>query len=343
MPGLASLTTSAPAVRRPAVEIRFGDAETWSRTLVCLTVDIGIGPGVDVVEWVAAADGPAAAAGDRGGLALGYDDSTLEQVFSGEIDSVGCSVHGTVRVTAVNGGSALARLRLDRSYRQQTTGEVISDLAGEAGVATGTIESGVDLPFVVVDDRRTAWDHVATLARRSGCWCTFTPAGELEVVAVADGPVVQTFTYGEDILTLERVQAPPVVGGVHTIGEGAAGSQGEEAWCWLIKDPAAVSAETGAEPRRSLCDPALRSADAANTAAEGHLRWATLLATTGRLLVPGAPAVVPGTTIEITGAGDAFDGQFLVRHVRHHVTKAAGFTTSISFVQASDRTAGGLP
>lgn len=345
MVNLASLT-AAPAVRRPAVEVRFGDAEAWAQALVSVTVEAGIGPGVDVVEVIAAAGngGPVAAVGDAGTVALGYDDASAEQVFAGEIESVGHSIHGTLRLTAVNGGAALARLRLNRSYEQQATGDVISDLAGEAGVTTATIEAGVDLPFYVVDDRRTAWEHVAALARRSGCWIYFNPDGELEVVAVEAGSAVQTFTYGEDVLGLEMAEATPLVSGVRAVGEGAAGSEGEEAWCWLVKDPSAVAAEAGDAPRREVPDPALRSADVATTAAEGHLASTGLLAVTGRLLVPGSPAVVPGATIEIADAPEeSLNGSFLVRHVRHRYAKAAGFTTLIAFSKMAGGAGGGLP
>jgi len=347
MVDLASVN-SAPAVRRPAVELRFGDAdaEAWAEALVSVTVEAGIGPGVDAVEVIAAAGngGPAAAVGDAGTVALGYDDASAEQVFAGEVESVGRSIHGTIRITAVNGGAALARLRLNRSYEQQAAGDVISDLAGEAGVATATIEAGVDLPFYVVDDRRTAWEHVAALARRSGCWSYFIPDGELEVVAVETGPAVQTFTYGEDILGIEMAEATPLVSGVRAVGEGAAGSEGDEAWCWLVKDPSGVSAEAGDEPRREVPDPALRSADAATTAAEGHLASAGLLEVTGRLLVPGSPAVVPGATIEIADAPEeSLNGSFLVRHVRHRYAKGAGFITLIAFSKAAGGAGGGLP
>lgn len=78
-------------------------------------------------------------------------------------------------------GAILAALRVNQSYEQQTVGDIARDLAGRAGVPTGTIADGVSLPFVVVDDRRSVYQHLAALARSSGLLASIAPDGKLVV------------------------------------------------------------------------------------------------------------------------------------------------------------------
>jgi hypothetical protein len=62
---------------------------------------------------------------------------------------------------------------------------------------------------------------------------------------------------------------------------------------------------------------------------------------TGRMLVPGAPAVTVGTTVETTAVPDeALNGIHLVRGVRHHFSKSEGFTTLIEFSKTGGSASG---
>ena len=61
------------------------------------------------------------------------------------------------------------------------------------------------------------------------------------------------------------------------------------------------------------------------------------------LLVPGSPAVVVGSAVEVVDAPqDALNGLFMVRRVRHRFSKRGGLTTLISFGRAGDGGLGGL-
>ena len=67
-----------------------------------------------------------------------------------------------------------------------------------------------------------------------------------------------------------RPRLPLLVGAVTTVGEGAAGSQGQEAWSWLVKDPSSVTGSAGSGgPERLIQDASLRSTEAAQGAADG--------------------------------------------------------------------------
>jgi hypothetical protein len=70
---------------------------------------------------------------------------------------------------------------------------------------------------------------------------------------------------------------------------------------------------------------------------------AALARVSGRLLVPGAPAVVIGSAIAIASAPhEMLNGLCLVQQVRHRFAKGAGFTTLIGFHKAEGGAAAGL-
>lgn len=337
MSALSLLATSAPGVRRPTLKISFGggSAEEWARALVALSVETGLAPFVDAVEVRLApgATAPAVSVGDSGSIALGYEDAGNELVFTGEVDLLRRSVAGPARLIGANGGARLARLRVNQSFQKQKAGEIVGDLIGRAGVTAGAIDDGVEFPFYVVDDRRSVLEHIALLARKCGYQAWFTPGNELNFQSPAASQPVETFTYGENVLSLQGPEAVPVVGSVTTLGEGAAGGQGSQAWSWLLKDPSPVTGTAGAgAPQRVSPDASLRSAAAAQAAAEAALSQTNLVRSSGVLLAPGASRVTPGGTIEIAAAPEgALNGACLVRRVCHHFTKQGGFTTRIVF------------
>jgi prophage tail gpP-like protein len=330
-------TASVPAVRRPALEVSFGSgsADDWAAALVSVSVEAGLAPSVDVAEVVLAA-GPAApsvAVGDPGSISLGYEDESPATVFTGRVIGLRRAIDGTTRVIASNGGAALAALRVNQSYEQQTAGDIVNDLAGRAGVDAGTVDDGTDFAFYVVDDRRTAYAHVAALARTSALVAWFTPDGALSFTAPPGGEAAASFTYGVDLLAHHATDATAPAAAITTVGEGAAGSDGQDAWSWLVKDVSSVTGTAGqGTAGRIVADASLRSGDAAKTAAQGIADAGARGLVLGRALVPGAPAVAVAGTISISDApDDALNGTCFVRGLRHRYGKEDGFTTLVSF------------
>jgi len=339
---------SSAAIRRPVYSISFGGsgADVWAQALVSVMVEAGLAPFADVVTLFLAGgtSAPDVTLGDSGTVELGYEDDATELVFTGQVEEVRRGVRGTIRVTATDGGASLSRLRVNQSYEQQTAGDIVKDLVGRAGVGTDTVADGASFPYYALDDRRSAYRHVAALARKSGYLAYFTPEGKLSFAPFTAGQAVRTFTYGEDVLSLHATEAPPVVGAVTTVGEGAAGSQGQEAWSWLVKDPSSVTGSAGTgSPERLVQDASLRRGEAAQGAAEGIADAADGMKLIGELLAPGSSAVVVGSAVEISEAPHgALNGLFAVRRVRHRFSKQEGFVTSIHFGSTGDGGLGGL-
>jgi phage protein D len=373
IPDLFSTDTQTPGVRRPIFEIAFGGGsggsgpadllssaaaavgfggatgeDPWLRSVTSVSVEVGLAPQVDVAEIVIAADSqaPPVAIDDEGNIALGYEDEGATGVFTGRIESIIRSTRGPTRITIANASSALAALRTEQSYEDQGAGDVVEDLAGRAGVNTGNVVAGPDLAFTVLDGGSNAWEHIARLARVSGHHARITVDNELDFAPVDDGEAVQTFTYGVDILLLERREAAASFDNVTIVGEGAAGSDGKSAWNWLVKQPSSVTGAAGQGSRaRGFSDRLLRSAEAAGTAAQALADAAARAATVGTLIVPGAPKVTPATNIAIAGSTDGvFDGAYLVTRVRHVFSKRTGFRTHITFAGSggSSGAGGGL-
>ena len=359
-------TAGGPGVRRPTFTIAFGSGggagggpgglasavagavglgggadDPWRRSLVSLSVEAGLAPVVDSLEMVLAADSqaPSVAVGDAGTVSLGYADDEDVLVFTGTIDRVTRGVDGTTRIGARNGGGELARLRLNQGYEQMSGADIASDLAGRCSLQTDVMASGETLAYVALDDRASAWTHVGALARRGGCIAYVGPDGKLHFVAPGSGDPVQTFHYGADILALDLAEVAPELGAVTVYGEGAAGSEGADAWAWIIKDPAAVTGSAGSgAPERGFSDRALRSAEAVGAAARALEDAAAARTLAGRLRVAGAPAVTVGSVVEIADAPtDALNGRFLVRGLRHRLEKRSGFVTEMALLT----TAGG--
>lgn len=351
----------APAVRRPVVEIDLGGpgggllgaaasalagaGDPWRASLVAVVVRRCLAPAVDVAElWVApTADLPALGLGDRAAVRLGYADTSVVAVFAGEIAGIGSDVAGATRLTLANGGAALARHRLNQSFEALSAGDIAAELASAAGVDTATVVAGNNLPFYVIDDRRSAYRQIATLAARSGCIALITPENALAFVAPQDGEPSASFTYGTDVLALSVRDQRAAAGRVTVWGEGAAGSQGQDAWSWPVKDATPVTAESGTgKPAKFVTDRSLRSRDAVGPAADAGLARTAAAGVAGRLVVPGAPELAPGEIVKVADAPrPSADARFRVASLSHRFDLTLGFTTELRLARVNG-TGGGL-
>ncbi|MGB3201792.1 MAG: hypothetical protein WBA99_12875 [Nodosilinea sp.] len=285
----------------------------------------------------AAANAPDIALADAVTISLGYGDVEPEAVLTGTVTRQVRTLTGLTHLYVSDGGGQLARQRLNQSYEAQNAGDIVRDLASQVGVETDVVEAGLSLPFYALASTTPVHAQIAALARRSGYWAYFTPAGKLTFAPVSEGETVQTFTYGTDVLKLEMTDAVPVLDGVQVSGEGAAGSQGQDAWNWLVADATGVQAQAGrGEAQRWVSDGALRSQDAVRTAATAHASAAASRQLTGELWVPGAAQVVVGSQIAIAAAPDnVLNGNYQVERVCHRLSKSRGFVTRLSILKTA--------
>ena len=332
------MSAAAPAVRKPEFTLTLGSgsASDWQDLVASISVDVGLAPAVDVAEIVVSSRAPAVKLGDTVDVMLGFEDDPPGAVLTGVVHSVHHTVGGTTRVVASDCGAALAAFRADQGYEQQSAGDVVRDLATKAAVSVGSVDDGPSLPYYVVDSRSTAWEHVARLAELSGFAAWAGVSGELVFGPLGTGAPSKTFTYGQDVLEFDALEAAPLPGEVVVVGEGAAGSQGSDAWNWTVNDAVPVTGSGGSgDPLALLQLGALRSADALNGAAQGVAATAKLGALTARLLVPGTPDAAVGLPVAVAGAPDAtLNGSWIVRGVRHRLVKTRGYTSLLLLAKA---------
>ncbi len=350
MGGIADLASSLfgtpapPSVRRPSFEVKFGagSAEDFAGTLSSFRVVLAVAPGVDWAEvTLAAKSAPSLAPGDIGSIAAGYEDSSTDKLFTGAVYLLRRSLDGSLRLTAAGGAAALARMRVNQSYEKRTAGDIVRDLATRAGAPPGRIEDGEQYPFYVVDDGMNGWRHVAALAGKNNYVAACDSEGQLDFRPASSGAPVATFTWATDLLALRAWESDAKPGQWTVIGEGAAGSNGEDAWAWVVADASPVKKSAGAGPERLLSDPSLRSAASVGKAALGRVAAASRMASWAEILGPGSAAVRPGELVEVKDAQDsALNGQYLALRVEHHYSKMGGFTTRVAGTKSGAATAG---
>src|SRR4051812_14783118 len=371
LPFLDSGANGPASVTRPSVTVKFGggapsssgfggivDAaasllagtpgDPWREHLLALRLRRGLAPEADLLQLLVAATStaPTVALADPGEVSLTGGDGTATLVFTGTVDGIHERASGTRLVTASNGSRDLAQARLNRSFEQQDTGQIIQALASELGLSSDLPGDVPTLPRFVIDDRASLYAHIANLARLSGYFACIGTNGGVTVKdpAVAGEPAAR-IAYGIDVLDFQLGERTRQIASVQVTGEGAAGDQGRDAWYWLRKDPASNQSTAGSgAPLRTTSSGALRSADAAAALAGAKLRRASEAATRGWLVIAGAPQVGPGDNVELSGMPQSsLNGSYRVDEIVHEFDAGRGFRSRLTVVNAgAGSDAGGL-
>lgn len=329
----------------PAYRLSLGDqrvdttSEPQASTLVDLEVRLDMTTAADRVELHLGQVGSLRPAiDDEVLIELGYADGDdgLVQVMKGRIDAVEATLE-QVRITAFGSGHVLLRHFLDETFLQRSAGEIVRELASRAGVAVENAEAGIEFPAYVIDGRRSFQHHMAELADLCGFDLYDSSSDELVFEAFGNGNAVHPLRYAAHILELETDRTTRIWPRVEVWGEGPGAGNGADSWSWLTKD---------FEPRRGVAgdgDPvllleraALRTAEAAQAAADATDRRAARRRLGGRLLTLGNPAIKLGDAIRLEEVPDgSLNATYQVRALRHRLNKAEGFVTEIGFLSTA--------
>lgn len=366
MPGAFTGQLDAPAaVREPLFEVSMGGSsaggplgdlagavglgggeDPWQRSLESLNIDTGIAPFADHVILNLTNDehAPTVAVGDEGSVRLGFSDSGVVDVFTGRVQSIRNGLDGVRQLEMSNAAGLLSSRRINQSYEQQGASDIIADLANRFGIDAQLAATDSELPFHVIDDRRNVYEHIAALTLDNRQLAFVRADGALQSTVFEPGDVVQEFRYGEDIIEICAHEFAPLVDCVEVVGEGAAGGQGAEAWNWLIKDPAPMTAKAGnGTYQRSRSDGSLRNAEAAQASASGRLMRSSARSQRTRISVSGAPAVGAGTTIKVVDAPMAeLNGLGIVYRSRHVYDKQDGLISHLYIFKSTEDGFGNL-
>jgi len=281
------------------------------------------------------ADRSGVAPGDDVTLDLGHD-GTEQPVFAGIVTRVQPGVAG-IDVQALGGLHEMLRVPVAAAYEEQTAGAIARDLAGRAGVATGTIEDGPTLPRFVADGRRSAHAHLRSLADRLGFELYADVAGKLMFHALGaaagappPGPP-EGLEYGGHLLALRAVRRPPALAGVAVSGESPMSAQGDGTVAWLTTDPADFRGQSGDAGGPLVVDAVARTKDLADLFAAGILAVGARAANTIRVTALGRPQIDLGDAVDVSGHPDALAaGSGYVRALCHRFDGARGFVTELT-------------
>jgi phage protein D len=362
LPFLSGDAGGPPAVSRPAAKVKLGGAtssssgfggivdaaaslltgapgDPWREHLLALRLRRVLAPEADLLQLLVAATStaPAVALGDQGELSMTSSDGTDTLVFTGKVDGIHERASSARLVTASNGSCDLALARLNRSFEQQDTGQIIQALASELGLSSDVPSNVPTLPRFVIDDRLSLYAHIANLAALSGYLVSIAADGGIAVKdPAAGGEPAARITYGIDVLDFRLGERAAQVASVQVTGEGAAGDQGSDAWYWLRKDPASNQSTAGSgAPLRTVSIGALRSADAVATLASAKLQRASEVATRGWLVISGTPQIEPGDNVELSGMPQtSLNGSYRVDEIVHEFDARRGFRSRLGVINA---------
>jgi prophage tail gpP-like protein len=308
-----------------------GDSQRdpWADSVQALTLDLQLAPGVDICTIEAAGAGlPSVALGDSLSLQLGYD-TQLTTVYTGQVVRIRAGQDNTVQLTLDNGALTLARLRQNTSFEQQTLNAIINKVLNDAGVQAGTVHTGPDFPFMALDDSQSLWAWITDLAAMSGAFAWVDGDGKVQLKP-GGGSALATFTYGHDVLALQYQARMPVAAQVTVLGEGAAGSQGSQAWSWLSKQRSAIQAQQGSGASRQQSQAVLRNLSAVQGSAQGWLSQLTAQGERVRVTVPGNTDVQLAGTFSLSSCPQARgDGDYIATRIQHRYDKRTGFVTQL--------------
>lgn len=328
------------ALLTPAYKLTIGERivdttdEPQASLVTLLTVSLDMDRPADRLELVTGQVGSwRPAIDDEATVELGYaGEEGLTQVLSGTVKTVDSAL-AVRRITVFSNAYSLLHAFAEQTYEAKNAGEIVRDLAEQAGVNVAGAENGTSFPAYVIDGRRSFWQHMRDLADLCGFDLYLNRDGELVFERFTGGRITHLFDHGQHIVALEISQLPPSAASVEAWGESPTGSQGEDAWGWLSKDFSGSKGSAGSgTPTRLLERPVLRTRQAAQTAADALHTALQRRAIRGRLVVLGNPEVRLGDSIRLRNLPEAEqNGTYQVRAVTHRISKAEGFTTTIGF------------
>ncbi len=246
------------------------------------------------------------------------------------------SFHSTLEQTKITGGTGMGKLsntRINQVYENQNLGQIVADLAGQAGVDVGSVDAGGDYPCFVMHESKSVLQTCRELAMRDGLDFYFDADNRLTMAAFSKTGADHTFFYGVDILDLQLLHHQTPCDRVRVYGESPSSNQGADAWHWIAKDITPFQSEAGDDGRTlAIQDGALKTKDAADRLAAAKFSAMKDQSRRGRLKILGNPNVKLAEAIEIKDApGNELNGLFKVTSVRHVLNKKEGYLTYIGF------------
>lgn len=325
------MTTSLLA---PSYALTLG-SQLWTEQALGITVRLDPAPLVNVLEARLPAEAPLdAAVGDDVSLALDGGEGE-SAVFAGTVDSIRRDV-GEIAVGALDAGGTLAAFRPAVTFEQVTVGTLIQELCGEVEVTAGDVEDGPMLAYYAADPGRTALDHIARLAGWAGALARVNAENALDASIVTAGEPELALRYGRELIAVETLDSAPPPSTV-VAGEAGAGSASAPEALRPTSDFFAGSRPDGPSAESVWhFEPALRTAEAAQTASAALGREIATARRRARLEAFLLPALRPGVVLEIQDLPEGLGGGPVWLDRVTHTIAPSGARTKARFRPGGD-------
>jgi len=331
-------------MQKPAYKVKAGpetfDSATSSEILsINIDCDINIPLDIFRIVFMPGGKGGSVKKGDEVAIELGSEGSTAK-VFTGTVDAVEPRAAGIV-VTGYSAASALTRLKVHQVYEKQAAGAIVEDLAQQAGVKAKDPEEGISFPMYVVDDSKSAYEHMRELASLCGFDLFMLPDGQVSFRKYAPKKA-RVFKHGRDILMAVVQELSPQVTSVKVFEESPSSSKGADTAHWLSKNVMG-GASGGGDNAYIIRHPAIRDKDTADKVAAAKLE-SLLVSLKGSFRAIGNPKVGLGDTVELKEMPDErMNGEFEVVKASHAFTVEQGYVTTVGWIKKVTVAAGEPP
>jgi hypothetical protein len=267
-----------------------------------------------------------------------------DKIMTAEVQTINSSL-GQTRITGKTGRQKMANTCVNQVFENQSFSRVVKNLAGQAGVAAGNIDTGGTYPYLVVHESKNLYEIIRGLAMGEGMDVYFDTDNKLNIKKFNKTSADHTFYYGIDILDLQVFNCQMNKDHILVYGESPASKKGTDTWHWIAKDLSPFAGEIGEGGKTlSLHSGTVRTKDAADTLAASKYGAIKDSSAWGRLKIMGNPKVKPGDAIEIKNAvNPGLNGLFKVTSVSHVLNKQDGYLTYVGFTGSGGaKKAGGL-
>ena len=283
-------------------------------------------------------------------------------LVTGEITGIEADYDSGTTSTVIRGldhSFKMMRRSRTKGYEDQTATEIVRYLAGQDGVLVGHVESSITRYKMITQPNISDWQFVNELAYRNGMFVDFDNRGYLRFrrLPVADAPLNPDFPRMPTILK--------VGGNVRRCRTGItsadqSGSVTVRGWDMEVNDEVSSTMEAVTyEGRVILATPALAlegglphplvetstpygSQSEVTTTADARAGDISAVFAELEVLADGNPALVPGRTVQLSDAGESFDGLYTVTTARHEFAANGHYTTWVSVTGRQVRNVYGL-
>ncbi len=250
-----------------------------------------------------------------------------ETIFKGIVIKHNIKVRDNVSYLIIECKDEAVKMTVGRKskyFYESTDSDIIEELIGNQGL-TADVEATANEHQELVQYRACDWDFMVTRAQANGKLC-FVDDGTIKVAAPELGDTIETVVFGSSIHEFD--------------GEIDARDQFDSitSYSWSYTDQELLESEAQ-DPGLSL-NGDIASSDLANVLQLENLElrhggnlsqdelqdWSDakavyqqLAKTRGRVKFQGIPAVKPGTTLQLEGVGNRYNGNIYVTGVRHEI------------------------